>query len=126
MLSKMALAKPTFEQHPDGFGVFHSNPRISWNFADPNSGIRDWVQTAYDVEIKRDRKINSYHVSQEQSVLATWPSTPLKSRELAEVRIRASGKFTGRMNMIAMVRLYDHYGLRCRQLCCRRKIGRHV
>ena len=83
------LSVPTFEHHPDGFGVYHARPRLSWRF----SPCEDWQQSAYDVQILRrgaaESEVEVHHVESAESVLVPWPGAALKSREVATVRIRA-------------------------------------
>ncbi|KAL1895877.1 hypothetical protein Sste5346_004974 [Sporothrix stenoceras] len=93
------LSAPTVEQHATGFGVGTPSPRLSWRFTlakkdnTVDDADRDWKQTAYDIEVKRQgaTDVESYHVESNDSVLVPWPSAPLQSRERASVRVRAFG-----------------------------------
>ncbi|CAG7917478.1 unnamed protein product [Penicillium olsonii] len=92
MSSTAVISSLSFEQGSTGFGIGTSNPRISWRFkTDPSP--KDWEQTAYDIEITRERcpDTERHHVQSTNSVLVPWPSQPLKSRETAQVRVRAYG-----------------------------------
>lgn len=90
------LTKPSFEQHPTGFGIGVPKPRVSWRFlSSPSSTIQNWEQTAYDIEIIHQLNncdVETYHVPSGDSVLVPWPSKPLLSRGQARVRVRAHGR----------------------------------
>ncbi|KAL3475885.1 bacterial alpha-L-rhamnosidase-domain-containing protein [Aspergillus californicus] len=90
-MSQPTLTPPSFEQHPTGLGIGFSEPRISWRFAATDSTATDWQQDAYDIEVARGDNTKSYHVKSTDSVLVSWPSQPLQSREIAKVRVRAYG-----------------------------------
>ncbi|CAG8049227.1 unnamed protein product [Penicillium olsonii] len=89
------LAAPSVEQHPTGFGVGVATPRLSWRFLTPNTPVQEWAQIAYEVEISRNNSNDTYHVDSAASVLVPWPGEPLKSRDCAQVRVRAFGKSSG-------------------------------
>ncbi|KAL4806574.1 bacterial alpha-L-rhamnosidase-domain-containing protein [Aspergillus unguis] len=86
-----ALTPPSFEQHPTGFGIGSSTPRISWRFIATEDTTSNWQQTAYDIEVIRGGNTETYHVASTESVLVPWPSQPLHSREIARVRVRSHG-----------------------------------
>ncbi|KIY02101.1 uncharacterized protein Z520_02239 [Fonsecaea multimorphosa CBS 102226] len=94
-ISSVEVAAPTFEQHHSGFGVQFSRPRISWRFSTTNDHVYDWVQTAYDLEVRSidGGEAGLYHVDSAHSVLVPWPNLcgSLKSREQREVRVRCYG-----------------------------------
>ncbi|KAL4999939.1 bacterial alpha-L-rhamnosidase-domain-containing protein [Aspergillus recurvatus] len=94
MASPLSLTSPTFEQHPTGFGVGTATPRLSWRFLTAESCPRNWKQTAYEIQVTRGREpeTETYSVTSDASVLVPWPSTPLKSRECARLRVRAFGR----------------------------------
>ncbi|KAL6238322.1 hypothetical protein BDW75DRAFT_237420 [Aspergillus navahoensis] len=94
MASPLSLASPTFEHHPNGFGVKTATPRLTWRFLTAKDCPRNWKQTAYEIQITRGRGLGTetHSVSSDASVLVPWPSTPLKSRECAQVRVRAFGR----------------------------------
>ncbi|KAF7712798.1 Alpha-L-rhamnosidase [Penicillium ucsense] len=92
MSSQPSIASVSFEQHASGRGIGVSRPRISWTFTANEETERDWVQTAYTLEIARNSDPpESHHVQSAESVLVPWPSHPLRSREVAQVRVRAHG-----------------------------------
>ena len=80
----------TLEHHRESIGIGEPKPRISWRFA---GAAKDWIQSSYEVEIVRsvDSKPETYRVESSDSVLVPWPSTALKARERASVRVRAIG-----------------------------------
>ncbi|RDW89934.1 glycoside hydrolase family 78 protein [Aspergillus mulundensis] len=84
-------ASPTFEQHPTGFGIGCQSPRISWRFSATEGTASDWLQSAYDIEVVRGDRTESYHEKSSESILVPWPSEPLQSREIARVRVRSYG-----------------------------------
>jgi alpha-L-rhamnosidase len=92
----ITVCAPTFEHHREALGIGESSPRISWRFAG-DSETQDWSQKSYEIEISRygsdevsNLRTESFRVASSESVLAPWPSTPLKSRQSARVRIRAN------------------------------------
>lgn len=94
---------PTFEHHPDGLGIAHTRPRLSWRFSSDDDGVspsiqESWYQTAYDIEISgpvsKDTKV--FHISSTESVLVAWPAKPLKSRDVASVRVRSYADVNGK------------------------------
>ncbi|KAJ5731516.1 uncharacterized protein N7483_006024 [Penicillium malachiteum] len=86
-----SISSVSFEQHATGLGIGISSPRVSWKFAVPNGTIKNWKQTAYDLEIRRGSNSELYNVTTSDSVLVPWPSKPLQSREIAHVRVRSYG-----------------------------------
>lgn len=86
----VSIARLSVEQHHDGFGISNPSPRISWSFN--STTLKNWQQNSYDITILRNGKEESYHVNSSQSILVPWPSTPLSSREIATIRVRANGE----------------------------------
>lgn len=85
------IEAPTVEQHATGFRVRVATPRVSWRFL-PSDTVKGWEQTAYEIEGSRiSESLETYQVTSNQSVLVPWPSEPLKSRESAQIRVRAYG-----------------------------------
>lgn len=82
----------TFEHHRENLGIGESTPRISWSF---KGDAKDWTQSSYEIEVSRplvgSGKPSVFHIKSSESSLLPWPTTPLKSRELAKVRVRAIG-----------------------------------
>ena len=83
----------TFEHHRDALGIGEPAPRISWRFVGDDS---NWIQASYDVEISRPlvdtASSEVFHVESRDSVLVPWPTVPLRPRESASVRVRATGR----------------------------------
>lgn len=98
MLPLPVLTLPTFEHHPDGFGLGHRRPRISWRFYrrsdDKLPSAENWVQRAYDMEIQISGSTESkfYHIESNESRLVPWPSEDLESCESLRVRVRSYGQ----------------------------------
>ena len=85
----------TFEHHRAGdtLGIGQPSPRLSWRFI--GSDIF-WQQAGYILEIHRGdikshEKPETFNVKSSNSVLVPWPTSPLKSRERAWVRVKAIG-----------------------------------
>ncbi|KAL2820603.1 bacterial alpha-L-rhamnosidase-domain-containing protein [Aspergillus granulosus] len=90
-MSQPTLTPPSFEQHPTGLGIGFSEPRLSWRFNATESTAANWKQAAYEIEFARGEDTQSYTVNSAESALASWPSHPLQSREIAKARVRAYG-----------------------------------
>ncbi|CAK7231032.1 hypothetical protein SBRCBS47491_007794 [Sporothrix bragantina] len=87
--SGISIAELRAEHYESGFGIFHSTPRLSWRFA--ATTVHGWKQTSYEVVITRNGQVETYRTESSTSSLIPWPSTPLASREIAYVRVRATG-----------------------------------
>ncbi|CZR56084.1 related to alfa-L-rhamnosidase [Phialocephala subalpina] len=85
----------TFEHHrlDDNWGIGEETPRISWSFT---GNAKDWIQSTYELDIKyagpEAKPAETFRVDSSESVLVPWPAKPLRSREPAQVRVRALGK----------------------------------
>jgi alpha-L-rhamnosidase len=90
MRMSVSIAQLSAEHHHDGFGIFNTTPRISWRFN--STTLKGWKQASYDIAIFRNGKEESYHVDSAESVLVPWPSSPLSSRDITDIRVRATGK----------------------------------
>ncbi|KAK6911037.1 hypothetical protein I203_105072 [Kwoniella mangroviensis CBS 8507] len=78
------------EHHQSGFGIAHSSPRLSWRFA--STDLKDWKQVSYEIVITREGgKEEQYKVESSGSILVPWPSQPLSSREIVNVKVRSTG-----------------------------------
>ncbi|KAI9896357.1 hypothetical protein N3K66_008529 [Trichothecium roseum] len=86
----VSIASLTAEhQHNGGFGLYTPTPRLSWRFN--STAIRNWKQASYQIIIDRAAGTEAYTVQASASVLVPWPSSPLKSREKAIVKVKATG-----------------------------------
>ncbi|KAL2676511.1 hypothetical protein Neosp_010271 [[Neocosmospora] mangrovei] len=85
----VSIAQLSAEHHHSGFGLFTATPRLSWRFN--STTIKGWKQASYELAITRNGKEETYHVDSSSSVYNPWPSSPLSSRERAEVKVRAVG-----------------------------------
>lgn len=93
MIKMVKVLPVTFEHHREALGIGEPAPRISWRFVGNDS---NWVQKSYDIEILRPSvdpaNPEVFHVESSDSVLVPWPTTPLRPREDASVRVRATGR----------------------------------
>ncbi|KAF7592746.1 hypothetical protein BBP40_012504 [Aspergillus hancockii] len=97
MITHPTISPPSVEQHPTGFGVGTATPRLSWRFLSTREDCPlAWEQMAYDIQILRSggSPVETYQVASNASVLVPWPSSPLQSREKAQVRVRSHGTST--------------------------------
>ncbi|KAJ5999985.1 hypothetical protein N7481_000394 [Penicillium waksmanii] len=94
MSAQPTITAISFEQHASGRGIGIASPRISWKFAADSNTIQNWEQKAYDLEICRGPVTKVYHIETDNSLLVPWPSQPLQSREIVQVRIRSYGGST--------------------------------
>lgn len=94
-MASLNIRSVTFEHHPNGFGVGHREPRISWSF-EGSEAVKGWLQESYDIQIGQSDSDEgtTHHVESSQSVLVPWPSNALHSRKSAWVKVRAHGKST--------------------------------
>ncbi len=77
------------EHRPDALGIGFRKPRLSWRLCDPREG---WRQSRYEVQARWiNTRAESVVVESADSVLVPWPFRPLRSRERATIRVRASG-----------------------------------
>lgn len=79
---------PRIEHHREPLGIGEPMPRLSWTVS---SAPADWTQTAYRVDIDRDGSRRSYEVDGGDQVLVPWPAEPLRSRDIATVRVAVRG-----------------------------------
>lgn len=79
----------TIEHHRENLGIGEATPRISWKFKGADN---DWKQSSYEIEIFRPSvdadEPHLFHVESSESVLVPWPTTPLRSKETATIRVR--------------------------------------
>jgi alpha-L-rhamnosidase len=72
------------EHHREPLGIGEAAPRLSWV---TTTDQRDWVQTAYELEVDGV----AVRVDSAESVLVPWPAAPLTSRARRTVRVRVWG-----------------------------------
>ncbi|KAB5559702.1 bacterial alpha-L-rhamnosidase-domain-containing protein [Coniochaeta sp. 2T2.1] len=85
----VSIDRVTAEHHHDGFGISSSTPRLSWRFGPTIA--RGWQQAFYEIRVSRHGKEEQYQVISTESLLVPWPSSPLSSREVVIVSVRATG-----------------------------------
>ena len=85
----VTIAALRVEHREDGFGLGVRCPRLSWRFN--ATSVREWKQVAYRLRIDRRGKIESYQYESSEHVLVPWPSLPLASREVVDVRVTSYG-----------------------------------
>ncbi len=79
----------TFEHLPRALGIGVAAPRLSWKTTAPAG----WRQRAYEVALSADGRVETTAlIADTDSVLVTWPFSPLTSRERAEVSVRVHGE----------------------------------
>jgi alpha-L-rhamnosidase len=84
----VSIAQLSAEHHHNGFGIFNSQPRLSWRFS--HTLVRNWKQSSYEIIVTRNGKDELYQADSPQSLLVPWPSLPLLSRERVKVKVRAA------------------------------------
>ena len=85
------------KHHESGFGLRCPAPPISWRYA--ASDDKDWKQVAYEIGITHTSGSTGqttpeeiHKVESSSNTLVPWPGpTPLKSRDVSVVRVRALG-----------------------------------
>src|SRR3569833_1860892 len=83
------IKRLSVEHHHDAYGIFHREPRLSWSYE--STSVKGRQQTHNVVSISRYGKVESYRFRSPQSLLVPCPSSPLSSREIVRIRVRASG-----------------------------------
>jgi alpha-L-rhamnosidase len=84
----VTTSAPRFEHLREARGIGVAKPRLSWT----NLGPAGWEQRAAEIEITRgDRVTTTGRIATGESVLVDWPGEPLRSREVASVRVRVWG-----------------------------------
>ncbi|MGN6427169.1 MAG: family 78 glycoside hydrolase catalytic domain [Leifsonia sp.] len=84
----VAVDQPRFERRDNALGLGVAAPRLSWRTTASDAG---WTQSGYDVEVRRGGAARVLSVDSADSVLVPWPDAPLRSGELAVVRVRVRG-----------------------------------
>src|SRR5579859_1388621 len=84
--SEFAIADLRFEHHRNALGIGEARPRLSWMVV---TDVAGWRQAAYEVEAYRwDGQLREQtgRLESGQSVLVSWPFTPLASQERLTLR----------------------------------------
>ncbi|PSN71410.1 hypothetical protein BS50DRAFT_282333 [Corynespora cassiicola Philippines] len=94
------IAQLSAEHHHDGFAISHPRPRLSWRFE--ATALKDWKQASYTLIISRGGAEDTFEVTSADSVLVPWPTSPLASREIAHVKVRATGRDGSQTNWASL------------------------
>lgn len=98
-LSQVCLATDVrFDHHPNGFGIGTGSPNISWRFpTGEGAPSKGWQQKSYAVEVQcvepgpdgleRSGSSVRTHTVSPSSLQTPWPAPPLRSRQMAMVRV---------------------------------------
>lgn len=88
-MSSVQIGRLTVENHHSGFAISSPLPRLSWSFQ--SADVKGWRQTGYEISIIRSGQEETWNQSSSENLYVPWPSTPLRSREVAQVRVRVTG-----------------------------------
>lgn len=78
-----------FEHHREPLGIGESEPRLSWTITSAPAG---WTQTASRIEIERGGAVDVHEREDAAQTLVAWPAAPLRSRDIARVRVSVRGE----------------------------------
>ena len=81
------ITELTAEHLTRPLGLGTATPRLSWK-TEADAG---WTQAGYELRIDRPSGEQRFAVESDEQVLVAWPGEPLRSREIASVRVRVSG-----------------------------------
>ncbi|ORY23704.1 putative rhamnosidase [Naematelia encephala] len=84
----VSIERVSCEHFLSGFGIDTPSPRLSWRF---KGDVKDWKQQSYELRIETLGTTQEYHVESEESILVPWPASSLRSRQHAQVTVRAIG-----------------------------------
>ncbi|PKS06087.1 hypothetical protein jhhlp_007921 [Lomentospora prolificans] len=93
-MASLRASELRFDHHPSGLGVHGASPCLSWKLvstAASGSIPKDWIQSSYEVEVKRGDGLKIFRANESGTTLVPWPDKPLASRETALVRVRSTG-----------------------------------
>ena len=94
-MSQISSVKLQVEHLRETLGIGTDSPRLSWIV---ETDIQGWHQSGYEIEEHdADGKLlnQTGHVESNQSVLVSWPFTPLASRQRVSIRTRVWGNEGG-------------------------------
>ncbi|MFB2554492.1 alpha-L-rhamnosidase [Herbiconiux liangxiaofengii] len=80
------ITELTAEHLGTALGLGTATPRLSWKTA----AGPGWSQARYEIGIERATGETRHLVDSAEQVLVPWPAEPLRSREIATVRVRVS------------------------------------
>lgn len=88
------ISKLTFGRNANSLGIGQARPSLSWRYEQDDQTAQGWHQTAVEITLKREGKIDTYNQETKHNVDVPWPkdAKPLTSREVVEVSVRAKGK----------------------------------
>lgn len=89
-MSPVQIAELKAGDHHSGFAISDPCPKLSWRYQ--ATAVKDWRQSQYELIIIRDEKEEHYSEQSSASIHVPWPSFPLRSREVAYVKVRTSSK----------------------------------
>jgi len=87
-MSSVSVDAPRVEHHRRPFGIGESTPRLSWSIATAPAG---WRQVRYRLFVDRDGRREQHEVASSEQILVPWPGEPLRSRDIASVRVCVQG-----------------------------------
>jgi len=92
-MSAPRISKLTFGRNASAIGIGQDRPLLSWRYEQDENTTQSWKQAAYEIKVKRNDKSSTHQVESSNNVDIPWPKdeASLKSRESAEVSIRAKG-----------------------------------
>lgn len=64
---------------------------------------KGWTQSAYTMVFSRNGQEETFDVTSSASVLVPWPTLPLASREVVQVKVQATGKDGSKTNWASIV-----------------------
>ncbi|MFI7611216.1 glycoside hydrolase family 78 protein [Nonomuraea terrae] len=85
-MTSLTVEPVTFEHHRDALGIGEPEPRLSWVVS---ADLPGWRQVAYEIELSDGTATG--RVESGESVLVSWPGTPLAARERRGARVRVHG-----------------------------------
>ena len=88
----VSISSLRVEHYRNPLGISEVAPRLQWRFTGAAEG---WKQKSYDVEVTRDGKSKTFHGDSVDNVLVPWPSSPLRSRDRADITVTANGSDGG-------------------------------
>jgi alpha-L-rhamnosidase len=87
------ISKLTFGRNANPIGIGQARPSLSWRYEQDHQTAQGWIQTAFEITLRRGDEITKYNEETRNNVEVPWPkdAPPLKSREVVQVSVRAKG-----------------------------------